>query len=70
VVIYKKDGKTEFARLKIDASGFYQAELPVGIYVVDINRIGIDTAAGLPKEIEITHQGVTRLDIDIDTGIR
>jgi hypothetical protein len=70
VVVFKEDGKTEFARLKIDASGNYRAELPVGTYVVDINHIGIDTAAGLPKEIEITNQGVTRLDIDIDTGIR
>ena len=70
VVVFKEDGKTEFARLKIDASGNYRAELPVGTYVVDINHIGIDMAADLPKEIEITNQGVTRLDIDIDTGIR
>ena len=70
VVVYKEDGKTEFARLKINANGNYRAELPVGTYVVDINHIGIDSAAGLPKEIEITNQGVTRLDIDIDTGIR
>jgi len=48
----------------------YRAELPVCSYVLDINYIVIDTAAGLPKEIEITNQGVTRLDIDIDTGIR
>lgn len=70
IVVYKKDGKTEFTRLKIDASGNYQAELPVGTYVVDINHLGIDTATDLPRQIDITNQGVTRLDIDIDTGIR
>ncbi len=70
IVIYEQDGRTEFARLKIDANGNYRAELPVGTYVVDINRIGMDTATDLPKEIVITHQGVTKLDIDIDTGIR
>lgn len=70
VVIYQKDGTTEVTRLKIDSSGYYRAELPVGTYVVDINHAGIDTAADLPREIEITRQGVTRLDIDIDTGIR
>ena len=70
VVVFKEDGKTEFARLKIDASGNYRAELPVGTYVVDINYIGIDMAADLPTEIKITNQGVTKLDIDIDTGIR
>lgn len=70
IVVYKENGKTEFTRLKIDVSGNYRAELPVGIYIVDINHSGIDTAVDLPKEVEITNQGVTRLDIDIDTGIR
>jgi hypothetical protein len=70
IVVYEEDGKTELARLKIDLNGNYRTELPVGTYVVDINRIGMDTAAGLPKEIVIISQGVTRLDIDIDTGIR
>jgi|GEM_PF-501722 len=70
IIVFKEDGKTEVVRIKINTNGNYQVELPVGIYVVDINRIGIDTAADLPIEIEITHQGVTRLDIDIDTGIR
>jgi hypothetical protein len=70
VVVYQRDGKTEVARLKLDANGNYQALLPVGIYVVDINHVGMDSASGLPKEIEIIDRGVTRLDIDIDTGIR
>jgi hypothetical protein len=70
IVVFEDDGRTEFARLKIDASGNYRAELPVGTYVVDINHLGLDTAADLPREIEISHQGITRLDIAIDTGIR
>jgi hypothetical protein len=70
IVVFMGDGETEFTRLKIDANGNYRAELPVGMYVVDINRIGIDTATDLPTEIEITTKGVARLDIDIDTGIR
>jgi hypothetical protein len=70
VVVFEEDGKTEFARLKIDAKGDFRAELPAGTYIVDINHSGIDTAKDLPKEIFITDQGVTKLDIDIDTGIR
>lgn len=70
IVVFEEDGRTEFARLKIDPSGNYRAELPVGTYVVDINRIGIDTAKDLPKEIMIESGIVTKLDIDIDTGIR
>ena len=70
VVVFKANGKTEFTRIEIDSSGNYRAELPVGTYVVDINHLGIDMAKDLPKEITITEQAVTILDIDIDTGIR
>lgn len=70
IVVYKKNGVTEFTRLGIDSTGRYQGELPVGIYVIDINRIGIDSATDLPKEIEIKSNSVTTLDIEIDTGIR
>ncbi len=70
VVVYNENGKTVFTRVSIDPNGSYRAELPVGFYVVDINRIGIDTAADLPRKIEITPQTVTILDISIDTGIR
>ena len=70
IVIYLEDGKTEFVRLKLDASGNYRTELPVGVYVVDINHLGIDMSKDLPKVIEIKEGEITRLDIDIDTGIR
>jgi len=70
VVVFERDGKTEFVRIKIDSKGDYRADLPAGTYVVDINHTGIDTAAGFPQEVEITAQEVTRVDIEIDTGIR
>jgi hypothetical protein len=70
IVVYKKNGKTEVSRLQIDATGWYRGQLPVGVYVIDINHLGIDSAAGLPKQIEIQADSITRLDIDIDTGIR
>ena len=70
IVVYKKNGVTEFTRLEIGATGWYQGELPVGSYVIDINRIGIDSADNLPRKIEIRAEVTTRLDIEIDTGIR
>ncbi len=70
IVVYKKNGKTEFTRLGIDANGRYQGEPPVGIYVVDINHLGIDSAADLPLEITISPNSKTTLYIEIDTGIR
>jgi hypothetical protein len=56
--------------LQIDGTGNFHAELPVGDYVVDINRAGMDSAANLPVAVEIVAGSPVRLDIDIDTGIR
>ena len=70
IVVFKKNGVTEFTRLGIDSNGWYQGEIPVGLYVIDINHLGIDSAEDLPKEIVIKAEGTIRLDIEIDTGIR
>lgn len=70
IVVYAEDEVTEISRLSIEEHGNYHAELPAGTFVVDINHVGIDTAAGLPKEIEIKPGETTVVDIDIDTGIR
>ncbi len=70
IVIFAEDGRAEVARAKIDATGNYRVTLPMGKYVVDINHLGIDFAKGLPQTVEITSQQVTRLDVEIDTGIR
>lgn len=70
IVVYKKNGVTEFTHLQIGPTGWYRGELPVGSYVIDINRIGIDSADNLPIKIEIRADATTRLDIEIDTGIR
>ncbi len=70
IVVYKKNGRSEFTRLEIGPDGVYRGELPVGTYVVDINRLGIDSADNLPLEITIKAGAIYQLDIDIDTGIR
>jgi len=69
-VVYKADGKTEAARVRIDPHGDFSVELPQGEYVIDINRAGVDSAKGLPVKITIYPNQVVVLDIDIDTGIR
>ena len=70
IVIYARSGHTEVARAQIDANGDFEVKLAPGTYVVDINRAGIDRAAGLPQSVDIQAGQVTRLDVDIDTGIR
>lgn len=69
VVVRERDGK-EVVRLSIDGQGNYSGELPAGTYIVDINHLGVDTAKGFPKVVEIVPNQVIRLDVDIDTGIR
>ena len=39
-------------------------------YLVDINHTGIDFSKGLPTSVEILPNETTRLDVQIDTGIR
>ncbi|MEJ2487797.1 MAG: hypothetical protein P8Y68_18940 [Anaerolineales bacterium] len=70
IVVFKQPVNVEVVRIEIDDSGYYRAELPVGEYVIDINRAGIDSADGLPMTILIEADQTFQLDIDIDTGIR
>ncbi|MEW6402540.1 MAG: hypothetical protein AB1649_12125 [Chloroflexota bacterium] len=70
IVIYAEDGQQEVTRVDIDGSGNYRVTLPVGVYGVDINHLGVDLAKGLPRRVEIKPQQTTRLDVNIDTGIR
>ena len=75
VIIYNKSktrvvetlGLTQIGQ---SAKGSYSIQLKPGEYVVDINRIGIDSSPDVPKRIEIESGQTVIVDIDIDTGIR
>ena len=70
IVVFSSGGRKEITRVEIDGQGNYRVALPAGSYLVDINHAGIDSAAGLPAEVEIMAGQTTQLDVDIDTGIR
>ncbi len=70
VIVYRADGKTAVTRLTPDKDGNYRVELAPGTYVVAMARAGIDRARDLPATVTIASGQTTRLDIDIDTGIR
>ena len=70
VVVHPMDGRIWEIVVDIQPDGSYQVKLEAGTYIIDINGLGIDSAAGLPTEIEILPGETTVLDIDIDTGIR
>jgi hypothetical protein len=69
-VVLNNSGMSEIARVSIDAEGSYSILLLPGVYTIDINHAGTDRAEGLPKQVTITKGEVTRVDVDIDTGMR
>jgi len=70
ILIYGAEGEEVIKRAEIDAEGIYREEVPPGTYVVDIERNGPVSAAGLPRTIEIPGGETVRVDVVIDTGIR
>jgi hypothetical protein len=70
IVVHRERDGVEVDRLEINSEGNYRGELPAGTYSVDINHLGIDSAKGFPKVVEIIANQITRVDVDIDTGIR
>ncbi len=70
ILVYRADGRTEVTRIQPDENGDYRVSLAPGDYVVDMVRVGIDRAQGLPAAITIASGVTVTLDIAIDTGIR
>jgi hypothetical protein len=75
VMVYDASGQKLVREVAITqigqtATGSYTVELAPGTYNVDINRLGIDRAAGLPREVTLAAGQTVTIDIDIDTGIR
>ena len=74
IAVWKND-RTKVARIVTKADGTYRIELSKGSYIVDLEKQH-DFAErdfggkGLPATITINSSETTKLDIDIDTGIR
>jgi heat shock protein HslJ len=70
IMVYDRSGRSLIQQIDIDSEGRYVAHLKPGTYTIDINRIGMDSSDDVPQQVEIQLGITTRLDIDIDTGIR
>jgi hypothetical protein len=75
LIIYDKAGKNlvrevYFTQIDQGATGYYTAQIAPGTYTVDINHLGIDTAANLPQTITVSADETVTIDVNIDTGIR
>jgi len=70
IIVYTPDRSSVVITVSLDQKGNYRVALGPGKYVIDINRIGIDSSADVPKEITVESGKTAKLDIQIDTGIR
>ena len=68
VTVFSDDGASPVAVAKINATGFYSVRLPAGTYMVGVEPGGIGR---IPlHEANVSANRTTRLDLDVDTGIR
>lgn len=70
VLVYDESRANLLFTVDIDSTGLYLIDLIPGKYTVDLQRSGIDRTSDVPVVVEIIERNVTKLDIDIDTGIR
>ena len=75
LIIYDESGKNlvrevYFTQIEQSAMGYYTAQIAPGTYVIDINRLGVDTADNLPVTITVIADETVTINVDIDTGIR
>jgi hypothetical protein len=68
VMVYQTDGKTLAAQKNLETDGHYSVQLAPSDYLVTISPAGIGQ---LPfKNATVKSNQTTKLDFDIDTGIR
>ena len=70
MLVFNSDRSRLLFTVDIDSTGLYFIDLGAATYVVDIRGIGVDTTKDVPKAVQIRASQVTRVDINIDTGIR
>ena len=72
VAVFTANGKSQIVELHPNLDGTYEVELSAGKYLVNLEnrQTSGPGSSNLPVIIEINPSDTTRLNIDIDTGIR
>ena len=70
LIIRSSDGKTEVARVTADEGGNYRTALPPGDYVLDVQGRAPGRVRAQPRPFEVISGHTSRVDMDIDTGVR
>lgn len=70
ILVYNEAKTNLLFTVDIDSQGAYLIDLVPARYTVDLKPNGIDHTSELPQVVEIKANTVTRIDVNIDTGIR
>jgi hypothetical protein len=70
ILVYNGAKTNLLFTVDIDSQGAYLIDLAPATYTLDLKPAGIDHTSDLPKVVEIKANTVTRVDVNIDTGIR
>lgn len=70
ILVYNAARTNLLFTVDIDSQGLYVIDLAPAKYTVDLKPNGIDKTSDLPKVVDIHANTVTRVDVNIDTGIR
>jgi hypothetical protein len=70
VLVFTPDRDLLVASSAVDSTGSYRLALKPGVYLVDVERTGIEVSKTSPRLVRIEEGATVRLDINIDTGIR
>jgi hypothetical protein len=70
VSVYTTDMKIKITDIQPSLNGSYATTIPFGTFLVVLDRQTTIGGSNLPVTIEIKEGEVTKLDINIDTGIR
>jgi hypothetical protein len=70
LVVFDARTDAEATRFDLGSDCTFRVALLPGSYRVELQRRGIDSSKDLPQTVTISPAQTTRLDINIDTGIR
>jgi hypothetical protein len=70
ILVFNEERTRLLFTVDIDSRGFYRIALLPGKYVVDFQGLPMDRTGDVPKTVTMVALTETRLDINIDTGIR
>jgi len=70
LVVLTQDGKKEVARLTADEHGNFRVMLPPGAYILDVYDRVRKHVRAKPQLFAVLSNQTTRVDLQMDTGIR